>query len=614
MQFRKDINGLRAIAVIAVVIFHFFPNTIPGGFAGVDVFFVISGFLMTGIIFRGIEADNFSLHRFYIARANRIIPTLAVLCGAMLIFGWFYLSPVDYYSLAYHSLASITFVSNIIYCFGGGYFGENAHNLWLLHTWSLAVEWQFYILYPLILVGLKQLFTLKHLKFLIIISAFISFLISVGFTQDYKDPAFFLLPTRAWEMLAGGIAYLFPLQLNKTKGKILEIFGVGLILLTYFLANEHLVWPGYYALIPVLGAYCIILAAQNNSLLTSNWLFQKLGSWSYSIYLWHWPIAVFIYYNSLPMVYSIGGVIASVGLGFLSYTFIERLQFKNNYKSFTSYLTCYPVIAMGVICAVSSYVYLNNGLYTRYAPAQALVYQQALEALDDWHYPDANLTIDGLKIRFIQGETNENILFIGASHIMQTYPYIEEQSKKYNIYYLTKNGCLATPSFKNPKWSCDNLQNYKKLFQQVTFKKVITTAYSFDSYLPDDVELKDTEIKRRITEIDGLLTYFKQNAADVYLLLPEPKGQSFDPLLATRFDLPLQLDVQAVRAQFKIHEHIISQLTTLDRVKIIDPISFLCSEFCDVRDDQGFYYRDDNHMRPWYARQALQYLHVIIDL
>jgi peptidoglycan/LPS O-acetylase OafA/YrhL len=146
LQFRKDLNGLRAIAVVAVVLFHFNASWMPGGFAGVDVFFVISGFLMTGIIFRGIEQKNFSILRFYVARANRIIPALAVLCLFLLVFGWFYLTPLDYKALGKHAAGSMGFLSNFMYMRESGYFDAASREKWLLHTWSLSVEWQFYII------------------------------------------------------------------------------------------------------------------------------------------------------------------------------------------------------------------------------------------------------------------------------------------------------------------------------------------------------------------------------------------------------------------------------------------------------------------------------------
>ena len=164
MQFRKDINGLRAIAVIGVVLFHFNPSWMPGGFAGVDVFFVISGFLMTKIIFRGLEQDSFSVLKFYVARANRIIPALSLLCLVLLSVGWLFLSPLEYRALGKHIVSSITFISNIIYWTESGYFDAASQGKWLLHTWSLSLEWQFYIIYPLILVAMKQFLSLKIMK------------------------------------------------------------------------------------------------------------------------------------------------------------------------------------------------------------------------------------------------------------------------------------------------------------------------------------------------------------------------------------------------------------------------------------------------------------------
>ncbi|MET0126837.1 MAG: acyltransferase, partial [Pseudomonas caspiana] len=143
MDFRKDINGLRAIAVIAVLLYHFNPGWLPGGFAGVDIFFVISGYLITGIIVRNLDAGRFSLLAFYKSRARRIVPALAALCFVLLLAGWFYLLPQDYSELGKHIAASLGFVSNIVYWFEAGYFTPGAHEKWLLHTWSLSVEEQF---------------------------------------------------------------------------------------------------------------------------------------------------------------------------------------------------------------------------------------------------------------------------------------------------------------------------------------------------------------------------------------------------------------------------------------------------------------------------------------
>lgn len=255
MHFRKDINGLRAIAVLAVVLFHFNENWMPGGFAGVDVFFVISGFLMTGIIFRGIDKKRFSIINFYIDRANRIIPALALVCFVLLCFGWFYLTPLDYKALGKHALGSIGFISNIIYLKESGYFDAASHEKWLLHTWSLSVEWQFYIIYPLALVILRKLISEKTTKTVLLLGTILGFIFCVFSTYKWPDAAYYLLPTRAWEMMMGGIAYLYPFTLNEKKKKVIEWSGLALIASSYAFIDKENSWPGYLALLPVLGSF-----------------------------------------------------------------------------------------------------------------------------------------------------------------------------------------------------------------------------------------------------------------------------------------------------------------------------------------------------------------------
>jgi len=328
MDFRKDINGLRAIAVLAVLVFHFNPALIQGGFAGVDVFFVISGFLMTGIICKGLQQQQFSIISFYMARANRIIPALSLLCFCLICWGWFFLPAIDYQTLAQHVLSSVSFVSNIVYWRESGYFDAASHEKWLLHTWSLSAEWQFYILYPLILVFLNKLFSFNAIKRILLISTLLAFTFSVIATLKWPDPAYYLLPTRAWEMMMGGIAFLYPVIMSNKRKKIAEGLGLLLIVCSYFLISKNNLWPGYLAAIPVFGAFLVIIAQRNDSLFTANFIFQKIGKWSYSIYLWHWPLVVVIYYYALPSYYIYLGVILSLLLGYISYRYVEKLSFK----------------------------------------------------------------------------------------------------------------------------------------------------------------------------------------------------------------------------------------------------------------------------------------------
>ena len=362
MKFRKDINGLRAIAVIAVVLFHFNASWMPGGFAGVDVFFVISGFLMTGIIFRGIEQEKFSILNFYVARANRIIPALALLCLVLLVFGWFYLTPLEYRTLGKHAASSVGFLSNFIYWTEAGYFDAASHEKWLLHTWSLSVEWQFYIIYPLILVAMRKFLSIKTMKFMLIVGTVLGFIFCVIASYRWPSLSYYLLPTRAWEMMIGGVAYLYPFTLQENRKRLVEWAGLALVIGSYFLISAEKAWPGYLALFPVVGSFLIIQAQRNDSVITSNIVFQKIGAWSYSIYLWHWPLVVIIYTFSLSEYYIYLGMALSILLGFLSYKYVEKIRFRNDYNNIFTYLKCKPMYIAIVCMIIGTTLYVTNGV------------------------------------------------------------------------------------------------------------------------------------------------------------------------------------------------------------------------------------------------------------
>lgn len=333
----------------------------PGGFAGVDVFFVISGFLMTGIIFKGIEQENFSIWKFYIARANRIIPALAVLCFVLLVFGLFYLSPLDYKLLGKHIASSIGFLSNLIYWGESGYFDVSSHEKWLLHTWSLSAEWQFYIAYPLVLVAVRKYMPLSAVKVTIFLGAGLGFIFCIIATYKWPSSSYFLLHTRSWEMLVGGIAYIYPMSLKEERKKLLNNVGLILIFGACLFISKESPWPGYLALFPVLGTFFVIQAQHDSSFFTSNIIFQKIGAWSYSIYLWHWPLVVAIYYFSLSDKFIYFGIMLSVLLGFLSNKYIEKIRFKNNFHTVLSYWQCKPIYMVLAIGSLGAFIFIENG-------------------------------------------------------------------------------------------------------------------------------------------------------------------------------------------------------------------------------------------------------------
>lgn len=325
--FRADINGLRAWAVVAVVLYHFGVPGLSGGFVGVDVFFVISGLLMTGIIIEALQAERFSLVKFYLARARRILPALLVLCVVLLLLGWFFLMPIEYQNLGRHARDSLLFSSNLRYLRESGYFDVGSHEKWLLHTWSLSVEWQFYLLLPLLLLGLWRLLPTRRALTSVISAVLLSSLVlCVWTTLEQPSKAFFVLQTRAWELLVGSLVYLLGSKLILSVRVRATLAWLGLLCITvaavFFSAQMQ--WPGWLAVLPVTGA-AMVLVARSNTLGTNSALAQWLGTRSYSIYLWHWPVVVALAYAEVQAQpqWLVFGLLVSLLLGHLSYVWVE---------------------------------------------------------------------------------------------------------------------------------------------------------------------------------------------------------------------------------------------------------------------------------------------------
>lgn len=329
MNFRQDINGLRAIAVMAVALYHFDVSGFSGGFAGVDIFFVISGYLMTGIIMTAQEQGRFSVLSFFAARCRRIIPALLALCATLLGLGWFLLPPTDYTELAVQVAVALTFTANVHFYSDSNYFSLLAQEKLLLHTWSLAVEWQFYLVFPFVILALLRLQRARPKLTLVrglLALSILSLFCSIAVVQVDRDFAFYLLPARLWELSAGGLVYLLMRNHALWQGRqqvLMQVAGVALIAISIVLFSSKTLWPGISAVLPVAGT-CLVLAAAGKNRLLDAMPVQVLGRWSYSIYLWHWPLVVFHYMQILPdPVWPVTGVAGSIALGALSYRFIE---------------------------------------------------------------------------------------------------------------------------------------------------------------------------------------------------------------------------------------------------------------------------------------------------
>ena len=453
MKFRYDINGLRALAVIPVLLFHFNNNWIPGGFVGVDVFFVISGFLMTGIIFKEFDQKNFHLFSFYKSRANRIIPALTVLCLSLLVFGILILPPISYNDIAYHSLGALGGGANILYWKEAGYFDTASYDKWLLHTWSVSVEWQFYIIYPLILLYFKKRFTIDRIKVLLLVSTSISFILSLFASMEWPTSSYYLLPTRSWEMMIGGLAYAYPFVLNKNKKHAFEILGLSLIITSYIFASGKLSWPGIYALVPTLGTYLVIIANRQSSIITNNIVCQNIGKWSYTIYLWHWPVVVFFKKYTDGEDYVVW-IFVAMSLGILAAS-IDNLKVNR----------IWYVLIFFITLVFSFYILKTDGISNRVEKK----YQVNKQQFRNKH--EGHLHLKG------DNSWKEPVWINSASDNFEYIAYGDSHSRHYNSFFVNSQTKLASIAFDGCKstrntWGhflkssiCKN--NYKKLISLV---------------------------------------------------------------------------------------------------------------------------------------------------
>ena len=363
-KYRPDIDGLRAIAVLSVVAFHAFPSWVKGGFIGVDVFFVISGYLISTIIFENLDKGTFSFYEFYSRRIRRIFPALLLVLIACFAFGWFALLADEYKQLGKHIAAGAGFLSNFILWNEAGYFDNSAETKPLLHLWSLGIEEQFYIVWPLLLwFAWKRKFNLLSITVVVVVASFILNL--KGVKQDMVA-TFYSPQTRFWELLSGSFLAWFTLYKKdaftgikskidvwlsrivcsekqdndgRTLSNVISFVGLFLLLYGFWRINKELSYPGKWALVPVLGAVLIITAGSKawvNRTILSNKLAVWFGLISFPLYLWHWPILSFarIVESEVPSRnIRIAAVVLSIALAWLTYKLVERpIRFGNYSK------------------------------------------------------------------------------------------------------------------------------------------------------------------------------------------------------------------------------------------------------------------------------------------
>lgn len=624
MKFRQDINGLRAIAVMTVVLFHFQIFGFGGGFIGVDIFFVISGFLMTKIIDTRLNENAFSVLDFYLARARRIIPPLAVLCIFILILGWFTLAPIEYKSLGKHVFGSITFLSNHIYQMEAGYFDVDSFYKILLHTWSLSAEWQFYLLYPIVFLIFR-----KNIFKALIALTILSFLISLYFSYVSPSKAYFMFYCRAWEMLAGGVVYF--LQISRKKEQPIFLWaGLTIIAVSLIIVDKTVMWPGYMALLPIIGTAFVIYSNVQNNFILSNKVSAYLGKSSYSIYLWHWPIFAFmnIYSIEVNSFNAFLGILLALGLGFSSYELVEkRLNIRS--KKIKGVIV-FASITM-IISTPALAVFLKKGVENRVSD-EVLLAQNFSNDRNIYH--EKCLIKSGTKLAncYIGRKDNSkdpSIIIIGDSHSDASLTAVIESLPDENngVLFLGYQNCLPIQNVnifsETPGFSCG--QYNKKVFDFLkTHHKDVpvliisrTSAYIygtkesglnnkeqplawFSSNRPEKVTeeyLKDFENQYK----NALCSYSGERK--VYVTYPYP-GFSYDIPKQLGRDLMLNDSAPRVTIDRAIYEDRnafvkkqINDAKNKCNVNIIDPTLVYCDKkFCYGSESNKSYYYDGTHL------------------
>lgn len=334
MTYRAEIDGLRAIAVLAVILGHAKFEFFAGGYVGVDVFFVISGFLISSIIYSEIGTGEFSILRFYERRARRIIPALVVVVVPCIAAAQFSMLPDEYENFGQSVVATVAFSNNVLLTLTSGYWEQASDFKPLLHTWSLGVEEQFYFLYPICAYLALRLKKSVFPAFLLV-GTLISFSLSLYLTPLYPNSSFYLIHTRAWELLLGAVcAYYAPTHLGSNKKEVLAAGGLLAIVLAVLLYPENLPYPYFYAALPCIGAALILLYAREGTFVARLLSARPLvltGAISYSAYLWHQPLFAFARITNPREVSAttyVALVIATLVISYGSWRFVEQ-PFRN---------------------------------------------------------------------------------------------------------------------------------------------------------------------------------------------------------------------------------------------------------------------------------------------
>ncbi len=614
--YRPDIDGLRAIAVLAVIAFHASAGLAPGGFVGVDIFFVISGYLITGLIAKGIERGDFSFTDFYTRRIKRIFPAYIVVATVTLAISSWLLIPNDYIFYTTSLAASWAFLSNVFFSMlSWGYFGQRTEEFPLLHTWSLSVEEQFYFLFPILLIFLFR-YSRRHVVPALLLMG-VAF---VGLSELNTDTvgAYFLLTSRAHELLIGALTFFISrkyMPRTAWEASLLAAFGMTLMLGSIFLISRGTPFPGVHSIYPCLGAALLIYACQRENAFTpvlTSRLMVFVGLISYSLYLWHWPIFSFLRYRRIEITPAIG--LAAVALAFvlsiLTWKFVETPVRRNRSLRFKRAFVQIYLLPAAAFMAIGLYSYVTEGAPRRFSSEMRdLISSYSFERdltracsirAEDYH----KVTFDYLVDNCAFGDTERpraQVLLMGDSHAHHFKPFVDELAKNAGLkaVYHVQGNCFPTAlqvSDRHPEQGPSTCQqrNLDLLDMAGNFKYVVMAGF-WASEPWRDLEKEMMYAVGKVVAAGAIPVIFKDNP------YYEP-DLSQCILHRTRGWIPkdknCNIPYSFVTKSQSATDHIIDKVkAAYPQVRIVDPKRVMCGTTeCATYYSNIALYKDENHL------------------
>ncbi|QJD59154.1 acyltransferase [Pseudomonas sp. gcc21] len=588
MQYRAEIDGLRALAVIPVILFHAGFSVISGGFIGVDIFFVISGYLITSILISELANARFSLADFYLRRARRILPVLFLVVAVSVPFSYMLLMPRDFDDFAQSVGAVSIFSSNILFWMESGYFDTSAELKPLLHTWSLAVEEQFYIFFPLFLMASWR-WGKKFVIASIVLIAVISLAVAHWGAYNKPTATYYLLPTRAWELLMGSLVAFYLRDkkpaFSRNTAEIMSLSGFGLIMFSFFAYDSSTPFPSLYALVPIVGVCLLIVFTVEGSLvykLLASRLMVGIGLISYSAYLWHQPVLALAKYTLLDnYTYMTMVVLCLVVLviSYLSWRFVEA-PFRSGKLSEKRFV--FPVSGIGL----ASFVLLGFGIDNRAFFDNKMVgddveYISYLEynESDDWlggaRVGKCFLTTKEDNFAFFNADEcldisdkKADILLFGDSHAAHLNSALLHLYPNTNVLQATSSGCLPLLPLTGEK-RCVDLNDY-------VFNTFLPEGEKLDVIiLSGRWQLSDSE------RLEFTLPYLNQFADKIFIIGPTVEYSKDLPTLLVQASLygaePEMLEHFRNDDRFSVDGEL-KKAVNKDRAEYLSVIDTLCSE------------------------------------